>query len=73
MSQANSNGISSYMGICQINSISLHRRIDIKYYPREFYGFGVLYFTGNQQYNRSMRLFARKKGYSLSDRGLVLV
>lgn len=30
----------------------------------------MLYFTGSDHFNRSMRLFARKKGWSLSDRAL---
>ena len=30
----------------------------------------MLYFTGSAHFNRSMRLFASKKGYSLSDEGL---
>ena len=30
----------------------------------------MLYFTGNDYFNRSMRLFARKKGLTLSDHGL---
>lgn len=37
------------------------------------YGYALLYFTGNAHFNRSMRLWARKKGYSLSDHSLVPV
>lgn len=39
-------------------------------YPRDQFGYAVLYFTGSDYFNRSMRLFARKKGYTLSDHGL---
>jgi DNA polymerase/3'-5' exonuclease PolX len=39
-------------------------------YPRRYFGFALLYFTGSDHFNRSMRLFARKKGWSLSDRYL---
>lgn len=47
-----------------------HRRLDIKVYPRRCFGFALLYFTGSDHFNRSMRLFANKKGWSLSDRAL---
>ncbi|CAD8086303.1 unnamed protein product [Paramecium sonneborni] len=60
----------SYMGIGRINNQGIHRRIDLKLYPKEQYGCAVLYFTGSDQYNRSMRLWAQKIGYSLSDHGL---
>jgi len=60
-------GSEGYMGVCQLDAKHLNRRIDIKAYPYEQYGFALLYFTGSGQFNRSMRLFAQKKGYSLSD------
>lgn len=63
-------GSESYMGICQLASGARHRRIDVKVYPREQYGFALLYFTGSDTFNRSMRLFAKKKGFSLADFGL---
>lgn len=60
----------SYMGVCQLTKDLPHRRLDIKVYPRQMFGFALLYFTGSDHFNRSMRLFARKKGYSLSDKAL---
>ena len=33
----------------------------------------MVYFTGSDHFNRSMRLFAHKNGWSLSDRALVRV
>ena len=45
----------------------------MKFYPKEQYGFAQLYFTGSGNFNKSMRLFAQKKGYSLSDYGIVPV
>ena len=33
----------------------------------------MLYFTGSAYFNRSLRLYSRKLGYSLSDHGLVSV
>ena len=70
MHKQSSHGSETFMGICQIEPASLHRRLDIKVYPREQFGFALLYFTGSDHFNRSMRLFARKKGLSLSDHGL---
>lgn len=64
-----SHGSETYMGVCRIGE-GRHRRLDIKYYPREFYGYAVLYFTGSDYFNRSMRLFARHKGYTLTDHGI---
>ncbi|TMW55055.1 hypothetical protein Poli38472_013817 [Pythium oligandrum] len=60
----------SYMGVCQLRKDLPHRRLDIKVYPRRCFGFALLYFTGSDHFNRSMRLYARKKGWSLSDRAL---
>ena len=65
-----SHGRQSYMGICKLEGADFHRRIDIKVYPRKYFAFALLYFTGSAHFNRSMRLFARKKGFSLSDKGL---
>jgi DNA polymerase/3'-5' exonuclease PolX len=58
----------TYMGVCKARSC--HRRLDIKVYPFEQFAFAVLYFTGSSHLNRSMRLYAKKKGWSLSDHGL---
>ena len=59
-----------FMGICKDES-NIHRRIDIKVYNKEEFPFALLYFTGSAYFNRSMRLFARKKGFHLSDKELV--
>ncbi|GMI09733.1 hypothetical protein TrVE_jg2930 [Triparma verrucosa] len=58
----------SYMGIAKLGKH--HRRIDIKFYPYNQKPFAQLYFTGNAYFNRSMRLYAKMVGYSLSDHGL---
>ncbi|ORY87146.1 hypothetical protein BCR37DRAFT_385553 [Protomyces lactucae-debilis] len=49
---------------------SLHRRIDFLMVPWQERGASLLYFTGNDLFNRSIRLLARKKGLSLSEKGL---
>ena len=38
--------------------------------PEEERGAAMIYFTGNDIFNRSIRLLARKKGYRLNQRGL---
>ena len=67
-SEGSSRGRQTYMGVCFFEG--RYRRIDMKIYPRECYGFALLYFTGSDYYNRSLRLFVQKQGYSLSDTGL---
>jgi len=63
----------SYMGVCRLNDghelgrRRLHRHVDIKVYRPQHFAFAVLYFTGSDHFNRSMRLFAKKKGFTLSD------
>ncbi|KAG6609354.1 dna polymerase lambda-like protein [Phytophthora cinnamomi] len=66
-------GCDTYMGVCRVSKDLPYRRLDIKIYPRHFFGFAILYFTGSDHFNRSMRLFANKNGWSLSDRALTRV
>ena len=47
-----------------------HRRLDMKMYPNSLYSFALLYFTGNDHFNRSMRHWCKNNGWSLSDKGL---
>ncbi|KAK6006477.1 hypothetical protein QM012_006887 [Aureobasidium pullulans] len=49
---------------------SIWRRIDLLLVPQEELGAALLYFTGNDIFNRSMRLLASKKGMRLNQRGL---
>ncbi|KAF3131845.1 hypothetical protein TWF703_007565 [Orbilia oligospora] len=46
------------------------RRIDFLVVPGEEIGAAFLYFTGNDVFNRSMRLLASKKGMRLNQKGL---
>lgn len=39
-------------------------------YPRSLLPFATLYFTGSDHFNRSMRLYAKRRGFHLSDKGL---
>ncbi|CAN0041580.1 unnamed protein product [Discosporangium mesarthrocarpum] len=61
----------AYMGVCKLPGDGRkHRRLDIKVYPASMYAFAILYFTGSDHFNRSMRVFANLRGLVLSDRGL---
>ncbi|KAI0176327.1 hypothetical protein GGR52DRAFT_540468 [Hypoxylon sp. FL1284] len=46
------------------------RRIDLLLVPQSQIGAALIYFTGNDIFNRSIRLLARKKGMRLNQRGL---
>ncbi|KAI0842133.1 hypothetical protein F5Y06DRAFT_168559 [Hypoxylon sp. FL0890] len=46
------------------------RRIDLLLVPQTQIGAALIYFTGNDIFNRSIRLLARKKGMRLNQRGL---
>ncbi|KAH7171058.1 hypothetical protein EDB81DRAFT_777537 [Dactylonectria macrodidyma] len=46
------------------------RRIDFLLVPESEIGAALIYFTGNDIFNRSMRLLASKKGMRLNQRGL---
>ena len=62
-----------YMGVCHVpppQGSGVHRRIDIQLIPLETWPFALLYFTGSGYFNRSMRLWARRHRYQLSDKGL---
>ncbi|ROV91252.1 hypothetical protein VPNG_09689 [Cytospora leucostoma] len=46
------------------------RRVDFLLVPESEYGAALIYFTGNDIFNRSIRLLASKKGMRLNQRGL---
>ncbi|RYP54976.1 hypothetical protein DL768_000292 [Monosporascus sp. mg162] len=46
------------------------RRIDLLLVPETEFGAALIYFTGNDIFNRSIRLLASKKGLRLNQRGL---
>ena len=64
-------GHQSYRGIIRLPGYERFRRLDLKTYPRQEYAYALLYFTGSDHFNRSMRHFAKALGYSLSDHGVV--
>ena len=60
-----------WMGVCQLNKDSLHRRLDFRIIARESWPFALMYFTGSAHFNRSLRHWAGKIGLSLSEHALV--
>jgi len=67
----------TYMGVACLphpvegsNVKPMHRRMDIKVYHSAQLPTALLYFTGSARFNRSMRLWAKLKGFNLQDKGL---
>ncbi|KAK3996809.1 hypothetical protein QBC44DRAFT_347225 [Cladorrhinum sp. PSN332] len=63
---------SKWHGCCVLPGLkdALWRRIDFLLVPETEYGAALIYFTGNDMFNRSLRLLASKKGMRLNQRGL---
>lgn len=61
---------SKWHGASTLPGSTAWRRIDLLFVPGAEIGAALLYFTGNDIFNRSMRLLARKKGMCLNQRGL---
>ena len=61
---------SKWHGVSCLNSSKTWRRLDLLLVPEEEMGAALLYFTGNDIFNRSMRLLASKKGMRLNQRAL---
>jgi DNA polymerase/3'-5' exonuclease PolX len=59
----------TFSGIAKVEG-GLHRRLDIKIYPRRTYVWALMHFTGSASFNRSFRLFAKNKGLKMTDEGL---
>lgn len=57
-------------GASCLPSSSIWRRIDFLLVPPEELGAALIYFTGNDIFNRSLRLLASRKGMRLNQRGL---
>ena len=65
----------NFMGFCCLpeghpQHSGINRRLDIKVYPVSMFPFALLYFTGSDHFNRSMRFYAKRCGWTLSDHGL---
>ncbi|KZT19878.1 hypothetical protein NEOLEDRAFT_1141515 [Neolentinus lepideus HHB14362 ss-1] len=59
-----------YRGLCRRDQNSRHRRIDFLVVPWKSRGVALLYYTGDDIFNRAMRYKANTMGYSLNQRGL---
>ncbi|EIW76555.1 hypothetical protein CONPUDRAFT_63239 [Coniophora puteana RWD-64-598 SS2] len=61
-----------YRGLCMLPGLpgARRRRIDILCVPWECRGGALLYYTGDDIFNRAMRMKANVLGYSLNQRGL---
>ena len=62
----------SFMGVFRVRPGMRARRVDIKVYPREMLPFALIYFTGDQIYNMSLRGYCKANQLSLNDEGLFL-
>ena len=63
-------GNTKYMGVCKLVSRSKGRRIDIRFIPYISKASALLYFTGSGNFNKIMRLNAKKRGYLINEYGL---
>jgi DNA polymerase/3'-5' exonuclease PolX len=63
-------GDHKFMGVCRLPRHQTHRHIDLLLCKPEEYWYTILYFTGSDVFNVSMRRYALTKGYSLSEHGL---
>lgn len=61
---------SKWHGACVLPGNPIWRRIDFLLVPETELGAALIYFTGDDIFNRSIRLLARYKGYRLNQRGL---
>lgn len=61
---------SKWHGASCLPGAHIWRRIDFLLVPEEELGAALIYFTGNDIFNRSLRLLASKRGMRLNQRGL---
>ncbi len=61
---------SKWHGAAALPGTNMWRRIDFLLVPWHEIGAALIYFTGNDIFNRSIRLLASKKGMRLNQRGL---
>jgi DNA polymerase/3'-5' exonuclease PolX len=64
------NGNTKFMGVCRLNSESINRRLDIRFVNYENYYSSLIYFTGNKNFNVSIRKKALQLGMSINEYGI---
>jgi len=67
---ATANDGTKWHGACCLPGQTTWRRIDFLLVPWAEMGAALIYFTGNDIFNRSLRLLASTKGFRLNQRGL---
>lgn len=70
LAAGSSRDASKWHGASCLPGSTIWRRIDLLYVPWESLGAALIYFTGNDIFNRSMRLLASRKGWRLNQHGL---
>jgi DNA polymerase (family 10) len=66
-----SSGITKFMGLVRLTSRSVVRHLDIILVPKNSFIFAFLHFTGGREFNQLIREKAKRKGYTLSEWGLM--
>lgn len=70
LAESRSDGGSKWHGACVLPGNPIWRRIDFLLVPSTEMGAALIYFTGDDIFNRSIRLLSSKKGLRLNQRGL---
>lgn len=63
-------GDTKFAGVYRLNPSLPYRRLDIRLLPRDQFFCGLLYFTGSDLFNQSMRAHAQQQGFTLSEYAL---
>ncbi len=59
-----------YMGFCRLPRKRISRRIDMRCIKYSSLPAALLYFTGSGEFNKNMRTFALKKGFTINEYGI---
>nr|BAK40153.1 DNA polymerase beta [Aurelia sp. 1 sensu Dawson et al. (2005)] len=60
-------GEAKFMGVCKLPDNESYRRLDLRLIPGDQYYCGVLYFTGSDIFNQTMRQEALDKGFTINE------